>query len=144
MKNNISCQILIAENITFDPKEKKHTAYNILNKIIVPILPASVITSVLFKFQFSEGDKLEEINNKILVYNSNEEIVYSGQLPKLKNLRDSRMTPGIDGVIEIRFPVMESGKYEYVVYSNNQKIFTYPLFIDVIQIEEKDMELYKK
>lgn len=87
---------------------------------------------------------MEEINNKILVYNSNEEIVYSGQLPKLKNLRDNRMTPGIDGVIEIRFPVMESGKYEYVVYSNNQKIFTYPLFIDVIQTEEKDRELYKK
>jgi hypothetical protein len=144
MKNNISCQILIAENIMFDPKEKKHTAYNILNKITVPILPASVITSVLFKFQFSEEDGLEEINNKILVYNSNEEIVYSGQLPKLKNLRDNRMTPGIDGVIEIRFPVMEIGKYEYVVYSNNQKIFTYPLFIDVIQTEEKDRELYKK
>ncbi|MCE0555095.1 hypothetical protein LQK80_34900 [Bacillus thuringiensis] len=53
------------------------------------------------------------------------------------------MTPGIDGVIEIRFPVMESGKYEYVVYSNNQKIFTYPLFIDVIQTEEKDRNCIK-
>ncbi|MHA4414352.1 hypothetical protein ACX163_24685 [Bacillus cereus] len=144
MKNNISCQILIAENIMFDPKEKKHTAYNILNKITVPILPASVITSVLFKFQFSEEDELEEINNKILVYNSKEEIVFSGQLPKLRNFRDKGMVPGIDGVIEIRFPVMESGKYEYVVYSDNHKIFSYPFFIDVIQAEEKDIEMFEK
>ncbi|PFJ16990.1 hypothetical protein COD67_22420 [Bacillus cereus] len=144
MKNSISCQIIIAENIKFDSKEKKHTAYNILNKINVPTLPSAVITSVLFKFHFSEKEKLEEIKNEIRVYNSNRESVFSGQLPRLKNFRDERMTPGIDGVIEIRFPVMESGKYEYVVYSNNHKIFSYPLFIDVIQTEEKDMELWKK
>ncbi|MEC3196095.1 hypothetical protein P9Z84_25855 [Bacillus cereus] len=144
MKNNISCQIIIAENIMFDPKEKKHTAYNILNKIHVPTLPSAVITSVLFKFHFSEKENLEEIQNEIRVYNSNREIVFSGQLPNLKNFRDKGMIPGIDGVIEIRFPVMESGKYEYVVYSHNEEIFSYPLFIDIAQTEGKDMELYQK
>ena len=43
------------------------------------------------------------------------------------------MKPGIDGVVEIRFPVVESGEYEYVVYTQNEKIFSYPIYIEAIQ-----------
>ena len=57
MKNDISCQFLIAERVLLIQK-KKHSAYNILNKITVPTLPAAVITNVLFKFSFSKEQDL--------------------------------------------------------------------------------------
>lgn len=133
MKNDISCQFLIAERVLFDSKEKRHSAYNILNKITVPILPAAVITNVLFKFSFSKEQDLTELENKICVLDPSKNNVYIGQLPKLKNLREAVMKPGIDGVVEIRFPVVESGEYEYVVYTQNEKIFSYPLYIEAIQ-----------
>ncbi|MGE7999052.1 hypothetical protein ACQKOF_10295 [Lysinibacillus sp. NPDC093190] len=127
---DINCQILIAEKVEFDPIVKQHTIHNVLNRVSVPTFPTVLITYVYSKFIFTKEILLEDCLCEIKVSDPSGEIVYEAVLPDLSNFRSPEMSPGIDGAVEIRFPVYISGNYEYTVYANNKKLFKYPLYID--------------
>ncbi|AHN23689.1 hypothetical protein [Lysinibacillus varians] len=127
---NIKCQILVAENIEFDPIGKQHTIFNVLNRMSVPTIPAAAVTNVYFKYLFNEDLELNSCVCSVKVLDPLDELVYEAMLPELKNFRIKEMFPGIDGMVEIRFPVLISGNYKYIIYANNEEIFRYPLYID--------------
>ncbi|MGE7091121.1 hypothetical protein ACQKII_06590 [Lysinibacillus sp. NPDC048646] len=127
---DINCQILVAENIEFDPIVKQHTIFNVLNRMSVPTFPTVAITNVYFKYLFNEDIELDSCVGSVKVLDPLDEIVYEAMLPELKNFRIKEMFPGIDGMVEIRFPVHISGNYKYIIYANNEELCRYPLFID--------------
>ncbi len=127
---DISCQILIAEEVKFDPNVNQHSIINVLNKVSVPAFPTVLITHVYFKFLFTNEILLHDCLCEIKISDPSGEIVFGAVLPELSNFRSSEMSPGIDGAIEIRVPVYISGNYEYTIYANNEKIFNYPLYIE--------------
>ncbi|WP_214481966.1 hypothetical protein [Bacillus sp. SM2101] len=128
---DIKCQIILAEKIDYDPAIKKHSIFNIINKILVPTIPAAVVTQVYFKYRFNPGIKLDNTICHMKIFDPNNESIYEAVLPELKNLRSSFMTPGIDGVVEVRIPVCMTGNYEYVIYAKDIKLCSYPLYIDL-------------
>ncbi|EON73764.1 hypothetical protein [Lysinibacillus sphaericus] len=126
----INCQILVAENIEFDPIGKQHTIFNVLNRMSVPIFPTAAITNVYFKYLFNEELELNSYVCSVKVLDPLDEIVYEAMLPELKNFRIKEMVPGIDGMVQIRFTALISGNYKYIIYANNEEICRYPLYID--------------
>lgn len=127
---DINCQILVAENIEFDPIGKQHTIFKVLNRMSLPTFPTVAITNVYFKYLFNEELALNSYVCSVKVLDPLDEIVYEAMLPELKNFRSKEMLPGIDGMVEIRFPVTISGNYKYVICANNEEICKYPLYID--------------
>jgi len=127
---NINCQILVAENVEFNPTIKKHSIYNILNKIEVPIFPSAIVTHVYFKYYFQSGLDFDNVICHIKIIDPSNETIYEAILPELINLRHPEMTPGIDGVVELRFPVYMEGNYEYAIYANDKKISSYPVYLE--------------
>ncbi len=127
---NINCQILVAENVEFNPTIKKHSIYNILNKIEVPTFPSAIVTQVYFKYNFQTELNLESIICHIKIFDPANEAIYEAILPELINLRGPEMIPGIDGVVELRFPVYMEGIYEYCIYANDKKICSYPVYLE--------------
>lgn len=127
---DIKCQILIAEKVDFNLNTKQHTIFNVLNKVLVPTFPSVIITDVYFKYYFKEHLVLNDYLCEIKILDPTGEVTYEAVLPELMNYRELEMIPGIDGVVEIRLPVYEKGNYEYSIFINNEKICSYPLFID--------------
>ncbi|MEY8741546.1 hypothetical protein AB9M62_18885 [Bacillales bacterium AN1005] len=127
---NINCQILVAENVEFNPITKKHSIFTILNRLEVPVFPSAIITQVYFKYNFESELDLDNIICHIKVFDPANEPIYEAILPELINLRGPEMKPGIDGVIELRFPVYTEGNYEYSIYANDTKLCSYPVYIE--------------
>ncbi|MEI2467278.1 hypothetical protein [Niallia taxi] len=127
---DINCQILVAEHVEFDPTIKKHSIYNIHNKIEVPTFPSAIVTQVYFKYTFKEDLDSDNIICHIKIFEPSKEIIYEAILPELINFRDSKMKPGIDGVVELRLPVYMEGNYEYAIYANEKKLCSYPVYIE--------------
>ncbi|MGW9128330.1 hypothetical protein ACWGPW_25475 [Paenibacillus chitinolyticus] len=127
MSYNLTGQLLVARTVEYDAENKTFSVTGTMNFYSVEVFPSVVITDVLIKILFpnyiNEKDAYIEILDKQM------NVITLFTLPKIINMRDEKMTPGLDTFINIRFPVTEEGEYIYRLRINGKKVFDYPLFI---------------
>ncbi|MBD3919296.1 hypothetical protein H8B09_11070 [Paenibacillus sp. PR3] len=115
MLNEVVGQLVIAEQVQFNSKEKFHNVHHAYNHVTVPIFPAAVVTEVLVKVLFPESMKgdVENRSPAVVVRNASGKILSYVGLQPILNMRPPGRVPGIDMIGHVRFPVIEEGVYEY-------------------------------
>lgn len=124
MLNDVTGQLVIAEQVQFNSKEKFHNVHHVYNHVTVPIFPAAVVTEVLVKLLFPESMKgdVEHRTPAVVVRNSSGKILSYVALQPILNMRPSGRIPGIDMIGHVRFPVIEEGIYEYALELEDRPI----------------------
>lgn len=115
MLNDVVGQLVVAEQVQFNTKEKFHNVHHVYNHVTVPIFPAAVVTEVLVKLLFPES-KISEVEHRspaVVVRNTSGKILSYIGLQPILNMRPAGRIPGIDMFGHVRFPVIEEGVYEY-------------------------------
>lgn len=135
MINDITGSLVVANEVVFNEFERYHSINHVLNQLYVPTLPAGVITDVLTKILIpleKLGD-YTDIEPEIHVIDSNKELITHTFLPKIVNMRKSQNIPGIDILSNVRFPVVEEGIIEYILYVGDKILSRY--FVSVYCVE---------
>jgi|GEM_PF-2531148 hypothetical protein len=115
MLNEVAGQLIVAEQVQFNNKEKYHNVHHVYNHVTVPIYPAAVVTEVLVKLLFPESmiGEVEHRTPAVVVRNASGKILSYVALQPVLNMRPAGRIPGIDMFGHVRFPVIEEGVYEY-------------------------------
>ncbi|PWW04730.1 hypothetical protein DFQ01_10611 [Paenibacillus cellulosilyticus] len=124
MLNDVVGQLVVAEQVQFNIKEKFHNVHHVYNHVNVPTFPAAVVTEVLVKLLFpeSKSGEVEHRSPAVVVRNVSGKILSYVPLQPILNMRPAGRIPGIDMIGHIRFPVIEEGIYEYALEIEDRPI----------------------
>lgn len=124
MLNELVGQLVVAEQVQFNSKDKFHNVHHVYNHVTVPIFPAAVVTEVLVKLLFPESMKgdVEHRSPAVVVRNASGKILSYVGLQPIMNFRPAGRIPGIDMLGHVRFPVIEEGVYEYSLELDDRQI----------------------
>lgn len=132
----IKAQIIVCDQIDFDPELKKHTLNHIRNEITVEIVPSVSLLHVYVKLLFVVPNAVH-VPLWLVCKNGKGETTGLEKLKDIKNMRASGLIPGIDK--PVLFPALwkGSGLHYIQLVSSNEELAEYPLYVNVME-EEKN------
>lgn len=130
MKDRLnSASVIVADSITIDPESNTHTINRVRNSISVTCMPTVGIVDILAKLFF---EKQANPSIKFQVTNSAQELLYFREV-QLKNMREEYMDSGCDIATNVRFLILEEGKYKVQICTENEVIAEHPLYVKLVQ-----------
>lgn len=132
--NGLQGDLIVADEVFFDKEKKCFSIHHVLNAVTVPLFPSAIITNLFIKIYLPSKDSVHTLD--IEVTDAMNKLIFYESIGKVSNVRTNLgygMRPGIDKSVICRFPVTCQGTYTFKLYSDNQLLCAYPLFIQAME-----------